>query len=494
MNNPIDYNNYSIEDVKKFYENGDITAANYLGQYYTFTTNGDKNFVKAVYWYTQAAVGGDVLSQYNLGYAYEAGVGVEKNIEKAVGWYTKAADQGDADAQNHLGVYYNNSRDIENSQGKALYWFTKAADQGNSRHQFNLGYFFMNHQNIDNNLEKAIIWYKKAAAQGHEQAAANLEITEDLLRKRMVKTPGNIDLAEQGSLTLFDMAWRYANGDGVEKDSKKAAYWYTKAAEQGDPVAQNNLGVLYEHGEGVTQNKEKAVYWYVKSAKQGYGLAFNNIGALFEHSSDDSAHKSQACFYYEFAARNGYLPAYIFLYNVSLKRKVFNRTSSLYSDYREELEPLYFDPERSNILRKGAFAGLEECKKALRQYIRDCNENSYSGTVENAMEQARNAFQDWKNGNVNSFHIAEEFYNLAAAMGNLNALCMLAYLCESPPSGHLKRFDIALKHYKAAAEMGHSYAMHQVGAYYEYGYAGRVDKQIAQRCYAKAREMGYKDS
>ncbi|WP_416338517.1 hypothetical protein [Methanocorpusculum sp.] len=30
----------------------------------------------------------------------------------------------------------------------------------------------------------------------------------------------------------------------MEKDRKKAAYWYTKAAEQGDPIAQYNLSNL----------------------------------------------------------------------------------------------------------------------------------------------------------------------------------------------------------------------------------------------------------
>jgi len=33
----------------------------------------------------------------------------------------------------------------------------------------------------------------------------------------------------------FALGEKYEEGDGVSKDLKKAAYWYTKAAEQGSP-------------------------------------------------------------------------------------------------------------------------------------------------------------------------------------------------------------------------------------------------------------------
>jgi len=56
-------------------------------------------------------------------------------------------------------------------------------------------------------------------------------------------------------------------GEGVEKDWEKAAYWFTKAAEQGDATAQNNLGVCYENGMGVERDRKKAVYWYTKAAE-----------------------------------------------------------------------------------------------------------------------------------------------------------------------------------------------------------------------------------
>ena len=41
----------------------------------------------------------------------------------------------------------------------------------------------------------------------------------------------------------------------------QAAVWYWKAAEQGVPEAQSNLGLLYEEGKGVPQDYAEAYFW-----------------------------------------------------------------------------------------------------------------------------------------------------------------------------------------------------------------------------------------
>ena len=58
----------------------------------------------------------------------------------------------------------------------------------------------------------------------------------------------------------------YLNGDGTAKDQKKAMELYTKAAEQGQPVAQNNLGYIYAN---LLDDKVKAKYWYEIASKNG---------------------------------------------------------------------------------------------------------------------------------------------------------------------------------------------------------------------------------
>jgi len=53
-------------------------------------------------------------------------------------------------------------------------------------------------------------------------------------------------------------------------DDKKAAYWITKAAEQGYAEAQFNLGTCYSEGVGISIDLEKSIYWVAKAAEQGY--------------------------------------------------------------------------------------------------------------------------------------------------------------------------------------------------------------------------------
>ena len=58
-------------------------------------------------------------------------------------------------------------------------------------------------------------------------------------------------------------------GRGVAKDVYEAVKWYRLAADQGNVIAQYNLGVCYANGTGVAKNDAEAVKWYKKAAAQG---------------------------------------------------------------------------------------------------------------------------------------------------------------------------------------------------------------------------------
>ena len=69
--------------------------------------------------------------------------------------------------------------------------------------------------------------------------------------------------AEQGNaVAQFNLGVMYANGQGVPKDDAEAARWYRLAAEQGHDGAQVNLGIMYDNGEGVPKDPAEAVRWY----------------------------------------------------------------------------------------------------------------------------------------------------------------------------------------------------------------------------------------
>lgn len=67
----------------------------------------------------------------------------------------------------------------------------------------------------------------------------------------------------------------------MAQNDARAARWYRKAADQGDPEAQNGLGVIYSLGREIEKSKEEAVRWYHSAAKQGYAQAMFNLGAAY---------------------------------------------------------------------------------------------------------------------------------------------------------------------------------------------------------------------
>jgi TPR repeat protein len=46
-----------------------------------------------------------------------------------------------------------------------------------------------------------------------------------------------------------------------------AARWYRNAADQGDPAAQNNLGIMYKDGQGVPQDYAEALRLFSKGCR-----------------------------------------------------------------------------------------------------------------------------------------------------------------------------------------------------------------------------------
>jgi TPR repeat protein len=52
-------------------------------------------------------------------------------------------------------------------------------------------------------------------------------------------------------------------------------------ADQGDALAQTNLGFMYANGRGVPQDYSKALEWFGKAADQGFAIAQTNLGVMY---------------------------------------------------------------------------------------------------------------------------------------------------------------------------------------------------------------------
>ena len=88
-------------------------------------------------------------------------------------------------------------------------------------------------------------------------------------------------LAQQGEpLAQFGLALMYENGQGFARDMAQAARWYAGAARAGLPEAQFNLGRLLFTGAGVEQNLDEAAFLFLEAAKRNHPQAQVQIGVM----------------------------------------------------------------------------------------------------------------------------------------------------------------------------------------------------------------------
>jgi len=163
---------------------------------------------------------------------------------------------------------------------------TLAARRGDPAAQYKLGMYYLERHQTRNPV-LAVEWLARAGEQGHVEAILRLASTyetdnyriKDVAKaeywyKKAVETLE--PLAEQGDRnSRFHLARFYDEGKpGIPRDAAKSYAWYAKIAEglreraeRGEAAGQFFLGAYYEGGHGVPQDIDEAVKWYKKSAE-----------------------------------------------------------------------------------------------------------------------------------------------------------------------------------------------------------------------------------
>lgn len=76
-----------------------------------------------------------------------------------------------------------------------------------------------------------------------------------------------------------------------------AARLYRQAADLGFGGSQNNLGDMYEDGAGVPQSDVVAAYWYTRAAERGEPTAYMSLATLFARTAQDEAMLMEAAMF-----------------------------------------------------------------------------------------------------------------------------------------------------------------------------------------------------
>ena len=260
-------------ELYKEYDDGD--AAGSLAMLYT--TSAEKcDYKKAFDYATIAAEDDDSEGFFVLGTLYFNGWGVEKDINLALDNYKMAAAFGDARAMSQIGIIFMGDEGIEANPEQSFYWFNEAAKKGDDVGMCNLGWCYAKGFGIKADDEQAAEWFKKSAELGYVGAMVELggyyqEILVDFEKSKM----WYLKAAELGNAEAQNkLGVLYAD---IEKDYKEAVKWYKKAMEQDDYWAYENYADCLWNGNGVQKNKKKAMEMMQKAISLGHPNAEDEL-------------------------------------------------------------------------------------------------------------------------------------------------------------------------------------------------------------------------
>jgi len=178
-----------------------------------FISYKQKDYLKALEYFSKSAALGYNNAQNNLAWMYEKGLGVEPDLHKAMELYQEAANNGYVSAYCKIGEFYSNGKGVTPDPKKAFDNYMVAAEQKDGYAQYIIGRCYDIGYGVKKNDEQAFRWYKASAEQGNAEGQ-------------------------------YCLACCYNIGQGTErrkKDIVEAEFWLKKAAAQGHEKAKKAL-------------------------------------------------------------------------------------------------------------------------------------------------------------------------------------------------------------------------------------------------------------
>lgn len=183
--------------------------------------------------------------------------------------------------------------------------FCKVASGGNRRHMFELGRAY----EANGQFPEAMAAYRKAADKGSTSAMASLgnlssksggAAADGQTRKMFERA------AQAGDpLAMNNMGMAYATGDGVPKDPVKARELFAKASDANSTEAMFNLALMTSEGDGGPKDEAAARSLFEKAAARDHVGAMERAGAYALAGRGGPKDEAAAKNYYEKAAALG---------------------------------------------------------------------------------------------------------------------------------------------------------------------------------------------
>jgi len=232
------------------------------------------------------AEAGYAESQYMIGMIYEKGEGVGINLDQAIRWLTLAAKNGEVMANCRIGHLLNVKEDERPEV--ILAWFLRGAEAGDGSCMHDLAELLLKGVNGTKDVNGGMRWLTRAAESGDARSQADLGeillrgsygVRRDLVRARSWL----LNVGEQPGFAdeTYYLGYMFHYGLGGARDAAKAAHYYAKATELGQPQSTNSLGLLYRSGDGVLKDNARAAELFQRALDLGNMEAAVHLGDLY---------------------------------------------------------------------------------------------------------------------------------------------------------------------------------------------------------------------
>lgn len=376
--------------------------------------------------------------------AYKQGMDAlnKKRYNECYPYFRKAADMGYAPAMAKVSTCYACGYGVAEDQRESFLWMNRAADGGDKQAHYIMAVKHFNGKGTPKNLEQAELWLNKLLelSPNHRQG---LELQMKINQAKALAAKQQ----EQSERCLpeTDPAYRKQFSDEVigmyrhgldlynAKNYEAALEVLEPAARQGHPESLYLIGLAWFNGNGVERNFNHAVKFMTEAAYRGYDFAARQLATLYTHTVNTALWKAYA-------------------QDLGMK------------DCGDHFTKGMIDA-RNDTSGAVSAASNHDAMLIVGEYL----ENEKRGRYRNEPNLGKGALA------------ASRYAEKAVLFGNLDAACAVGDFLRTGNPERSSTF------YRIAAYMGHSYAMYQLGQYYD-----KINYYAANACYRQAALWGYR--
>lgn len=228
-------------------------------------------------------------AMYEYGQIVESGKAGAYDRDEVLKYYRLAAQKGSGQAMYAAGMLQLKMGRISD---ETFSLFQSAAKRNIPGALLEVARCYQNGTGVQQNVQEAVKIYRQLAEQNDSEGILELA--------KCMKNGICMEKDVNGSISLLNRAMAlgnpnaklyYArlldNGDGVQSDAATAQQIYLELAQNGNPLAQYNLGSFFQH----KKNYEEAIKYYSMAIAQNHVLSMFALGSLQLSSQDPQMRK-----------------------------------------------------------------------------------------------------------------------------------------------------------------------------------------------------------